>query len=155
MRSGCTAGFPTAIARGDLDLTIYSAAPLEGQGPLFSEPTHRVAGPGFERNATLLQIALYDRDHPWREQATAALDRAGIAWRLAYLGQNFTSVKAAIAAGLAVGFLARSAIDEGFTILAADEGFPPLPATRLSSARGAATTRVAGEMEKALRSTVL
>lgn len=80
---------------------IYSAAPLEGKRPFFVEPTHWLAGPSFQPVADQsLPLAVYDRDCPWRDAATAALDRSGLSWRRAYLSANYTSVKAAIRAAV-------------------------------------------------------
>ncbi len=156
VRSGCTAAFPEALRRGELDLAIYSAAPLEGERPFFVEPTYWVAGPSFQPAADQpLPLAVYDRDCPWRDAATAALDRSGLAWRPAYLSANYTSVKAAIASGLAVGYLARSAIEPDFRILGEAEGFPPLPDSLLYLLKGAkAEPPAVREMEAAIRAAV-
>ncbi|WP_282605389.1 LysR substrate-binding domain-containing protein [Pelagibius sp. Alg239-R121] len=157
VRSGCTAGFPNAIKRGELDLAIFSAGPNDPEKTFFSEPTVWAAGAEMllDRNVAV-PLALFDRDCWWRDVATSALDQAGRSWRLAYQSENYTSVKAAISAGLAVGILARSAVEDSMQILGEPEGFPPLPPTSLSLLKGPnAAIRVVQEMEKALRSAIL
>lgn len=156
VRSGCTAGFPAAVRSGDLDLAVYSARPLEGAKPFFSEPTHWVAGPDFVLDPdSPIPVALYDRDCPWREAATSALDEAGLSWRMAYLSENFTSVKAAIAAGLAIGYLSESTIDQGLQTLGRKQGLPALPESSLTLLTGdKAESRVVQEMAAAIRAAV-
>ncbi len=152
VRSGCTADFPDAIRSGDLDVAVYSAVPLPGHEPFFREPTQWVAGPDFALDPEApLPIALYDRACPWREAATAALETAGRPWRLAYLSDNFTSVKAAIASGLAIGYLTESSIDPGFQVLGAAEGLPDLPESCMTLLRGdKVESRIVQEMGKAI-----
>ncbi len=156
VRSGCTAGFPTAIRRGELDLAVYSARALEGEEPFLSEPTRWVAAADFVLDIdSPIPVALYDRDCPWREAATSALDEAGIAWRLAYLSENYASVKAAIGAGLAIGFLSESTIDPGLQVLGEAQGLPPLPLSSMMLLTGdKAESRVVKEMATAIRAAV-
>lgn len=152
VKSGCTAGFPDSVRRGELDVAVFSAVSLEGQKPFYVEPTHWVASTDFilDRDAPL-PIALYDRHCPWREAATAALDSASLSWRLAYLSENFTSVKAAIAAGLAIGFLTESSIGPGLRVLDEGEGLPPLPQSSMTLLlNDKADRRVTAEMGKAI-----
>ena len=74
--------------------------------------------------AAPVPLALFDRECWWKDVPSNALDRAGRSWRLAYLSESYASVKAAIAAGLAVGVLARSAVEDSMRILGPEEGFP-------------------------------
>ncbi|MEM7226615.1 MAG: LysR substrate-binding domain-containing protein [Pseudomonadota bacterium] len=156
VRSGCTAGFPDAIRRQELDLAIYSAGTMDRDKTFFSEPTVWAASAEFtlSRNEPV-PLALFDRDCRWREVPTEALDRADRAWRLAYLSENFTSVKAAIAAGLAVGILAKSALEGSMRVLGQRSGFPALPNTCLSLLkREDRSDQVVDEMEKAIREAI-
>ena len=157
VRSGCTAGFPEAIKRKELDLAIYSAGSIEPGKAFFSEPTVWAAGADFSLDEDApVPLALFDRDCWWRDAATDALDRVGRSWRIAYLSENYVSVKAAITAGLAIGFLARSAVQDSMQILGKEEGFPLLPASSLALLKGRGpSTRVVLAMEKALRAAIL
>lgn len=156
VRSGCTAGFAGALKRRELDLAVVSAGPIDPQEAFFSEPTVWAAGAETLLDETApVPLALFDRDCWWKDVPTNALERAGRSWRLAYLSESYASVKAAIAAGLAVGILARSALEDSMRVLGADEGFPPLPASSLTLLKGPnGDSRVVQAMEKALREAV-
>lgn len=157
VRSGCTAGFAAALKNRELDLAIVSAGPIDPAEAFYSEPTVWAAGAEMLLDETApVPLALFDRDCWWKEVPTNALERAGRSWRLAYLSESYASVKAAIAAGLAVGVLARSAVEDSMRILGEEDGFPGLPASSLTLVRGAnGGSRVVQEMEKALRGAVL
>ncbi len=128
VRSGCTAGFPDAINRNELDIAIYSAGQMPSHKAFFSEPTVWAAHPGLELTpGEPVPLAIFDRDCWWHEVATTALDNAGISWRTAYLSENYASVKAAIRAGLGIGLLAQSALEDTMKTLGKESGFPSLP----------------------------
>ncbi|MEM7206584.1 MAG: LysR substrate-binding domain-containing protein [Pseudomonadota bacterium] len=132
VQSGCTAGFPKAIANKELDLAVYSAEPMGSKQAFFSEPTVWVASSQISLNKNLpVPLALFDRHCWWRDVATRALDEAGRPWQTAYMSANYSSVKSAIAAGLGVGILARSAVGENMKILTRRNGFPALPRSSL------------------------
>ncbi|GAB5468573.1 MAG: LysR family transcriptional regulator [Rhodospirillales bacterium] len=152
-RSGCTAGFPDAIARQELDLALYSAGRVASAEILFSEPTVWAAKSDLVLAVEApIPLVLFDRDCWWRNVATDALDKAGLSWRVAYLSENFLSVRAAIAAGLGVGILAESSLGPGLCGLGADEGFPALPPSALTLLKSSrAQTPAVKAMEEALR----
>ncbi len=157
VQSGCTAGFPDAISKNQLDVAVYTASPISKKEAFFSEPTVWVTGPNFNLDKhEELPMAIFDRRCWWRDVATKALDDAGIKWRNAYLSGNFASVKAAIRAGLAVGVLANSAVEDSMVVLGKKEGFPSLPPSSLKLLTNKNTpTNIAKEMEIAILGAVV
>lgn len=62
-----------------------------------------------------------------RSTATAALDRAGIAWRVAFTSAGLSGIWAAVAAGLGVGLRTPLGLPSGVVVLdAASHGLPTL-----------------------------
>ena len=156
VRSGCTAGFPDAIAKNELDIAIYSAGPISSKDAFFSEPTVWAANADFmlEEDAPV-PLAIFDRHCWWREVGTNALDKSKRSWRTAYLSENFSSVKAAIRAGLAVGTLAKSAVEDSMRVLGKHDGFPKLPDTSLALLKRPNTpSDIVQEMERAILVTI-
>ena len=130
IQSGCTSGYPDAIDKGNLDLAIYSGAPGKNRNAFYTEPTVWVASQDFvldEQNA--IPLAIFDRQCRWRSVPTDAIDKTGKEWRIAYLTVNFSSYKAAIRSGLAIGIMAKSTVEDTFRILQVKDGLPGLPQT--------------------------
>jgi DNA-binding transcriptional LysR family regulator len=67
------------------------------------------------------------RNCDWARAATAALERAGRRYRLAYSSGSQVGTHAPVLAGLAVTVSTLSWLPEGLRPLRADEGLPPLP----------------------------
>ncbi len=133
VQSGCTAAYPDAIDRGDLDLAIYSGVPGRAKQAFFIEETVWVAGPEFTLKGNVpIPLAIFDRNCRWRNVPTETLDEQGIEWRVAYLTENYSSFKAAIRSGLAIGILPKSAVDAPLKILDNKTNLPLLPATSRS-----------------------
>jgi len=156
VQSGCTAGFPDAIAKNKLDIAVYSARPVSKKDAFFSEPTVWVCATHFkfDKNDSI-PMAIIDRHCWWRNVATNALDESGISWRTAYLSANFASLKASIRSGLAVGVLALSAVEDSMRVLGKKEGFPSLPSSSLQLLKREQTPiNIVQEMEAALRQSV-
>jgi DNA-binding transcriptional LysR family regulator len=107
-----------------------------------------LAGAGeVVRSDTVLDLALYQPPCFFRQAGTAALDRAGIAWRPAFVTASLHSLWAGVAAGL--GFTVRTGVDLPPALMRLDErhGLPSLPGVDLclhsaSGAPSAALTRL-------------
>ncbi|HKZ09713.1 MAG TPA: LysR substrate-binding domain-containing protein [Rhodanobacteraceae bacterium] len=80
---------------------------------------------------TMLDLALYQPPCFFREAGTAALDRAGIAWRPAFVTASLHSLWAGVAAGL--GITVRTGVDLPRALMRLDErhGLPSLPSVDL------------------------
>lgn len=137
---------PYAEPVGELDMRWI--APSGGLAALAWQP------------AEPLPLVMFEAPCLMRSAATAALDKAGIPWRLAFSSPSLGGVWAAVSAGLGVTVRTASGVPTGLTLV--DE-LPKLPAIRLALLRAEAepaalTRRLAGILleglanEPALRS---
>ncbi len=155
-QSGCTAPFPDAIKRGELDIAVCSGPhSLPGEA-LSAERSVWACGLSFALDpGAPLPLAILDRDCWWRDMPSKALEAAGRDWRPSYRSSSFSSLRAAIRAGLGVGVLPAGAVDAGMRVLTAEDGLPPLPvAHRVIMVRANAPTALAGAMSAAIRDAV-
>ena len=157
IQSGCTAGYSDAIAKGELDLAIYSGIPGKAAGSFLTEPTVWVAGREFSMEEhDPVPLAIFDRNCRWRSIPTDTLDKANLNWRIAYLTENFASYKAAIRSGLAIGIMCESAVEPSARIIGKREGMPRLPDTSRTILKNKnADPDIIDEMEKAILDAVL
>jgi DNA-binding transcriptional LysR family regulator len=127
VRCSLSAEFPTALARGELDLAVHAAQAVpSGARILRREKTLWVGSrfhPVHERDP--LPVALFDRACWWREEAIKALE--GRRHRLIYTTESVAGMTAAIEAGAAVGLLGESSIRPSMRILSQADGFAELP----------------------------
>lgn len=72
--------------------------------------------------------------HPcvYRKRATAALDRAGKPWRVAYTSTSLAGAQAAVRAGLGVTVLPKDMVPADFYIIDTGEGAPDLADTEIA-----------------------
>lgn len=132
-----------ALEAGELDLAIIkrvSAAHemLEpGWRILRREPLVWLAGersqPGAERP---LPLALFHEGCVFRVAALAALAQAGLPWQVAFVGNSYTGIRHAVAAGLAITPLPQSLLGPGLVQIR--EGLPPLPDSLMVARFGSA-----------------
>lgn len=127
------------IKAGDLDLALIS----DGHQPAGWPVTELWRGPLVWVTSTRnsphrqdpLPLALADRerflakgqDCEWASAATAALDKAGRRYRVAYTSASQLGTHAPVVAGLAITVSTLSWLPHGLRPLGADEGLPPLP----------------------------
>jgi DNA-binding transcriptional LysR family regulator len=90
-----------------------------------------------------LPLALFQSGCLFRDWALASLDGSGRPYRIAYTSASFSSILAAVKAGLAVTTLCRSVLPAGVRPLGVGEGFPPLPQTAIALHRGKPVSAVA------------
>lgn len=127
-QSGCTAHFPDALKRGELDIAVCSGPhSLPGEA-LSVERSVWVCGLSYvlDHDAPL-PLAILDRDCWWRDIPSTALEAVGRDWKPSYRSSSFSSLRAAIRAGLGVGVLPAGSVDTGMRVLAAADDLPPLP----------------------------
>lgn len=131
--AGISTAFPDALAKGRLDLAVYEVETTAGNEEiLWEEPTCWVASP-YRDFATVepLPVALFDHACWWRDAALASVQQSGRPYRVVCSSQSVAGVTAAVEAGIAVGLLGASSIDENLTILEEDFGLGPTPASKL------------------------
>ena len=124
----------SAVEHGDLDLAVWTQESSRVDTPIFfEEQTVWACAQGFHVDRDQpVPLALFDRSCWWRDMAIDALEQAGRAYRIAYSSESVSGVKAAISAGLAVGVLSRSTVDNSMRVMRDKDGFPDLPRTGLS-----------------------
>ncbi|MBN8954901.1 MULTISPECIES: LysR family transcriptional regulator [unclassified Rhizobium] len=122
-----------AFDRGALDAAIVRREDDRRDGEVLSKERFGwFAAPGFEhRQGEPLRLASLAASCGVRNNATRALDAAGIGWVEVFLGGGTTAVAAAVMAGLAVGALAHRVAPVGLTEVGEKLGLPPLPASEV------------------------
>jgi DNA-binding transcriptional LysR family regulator len=79
------------------------------------------------RSSDTIDLALYRPPCFFRQAGTEALDKAGLAWRPAYITSSLQSLWAGVAAGLGITLRTSAGIPPGLTRLDGRHGLPPLP----------------------------
>lgn len=79
------------------------------------------------RSSEVIDLALYRPPCFFRQAGTEALDKAGLAWRPAYLTSSLQSLWAGVAAGLGITLRTSAGIPPGLSRLDGRHGLPPLP----------------------------
>ena len=98
-----------------------------------------------------LPLALFQAGCVFRDWALASLNQSGRPYRIAYTSASFSSILAAVKAGLAVTALCRSVLPAGVRPLGVEEGFPALPSTAITLHRGRPESAVAEGLAGYLR----
>lgn len=149
------------IDQGDLDLVLVTEGNLgmePGRGEVVhSEPlvwAGRDGGIAVQRSP--LPIALASHGCVWRSMALAALDRADIAYRIAYTSENCSGQEAAMVADLAIAPFPLSLVRPPLRRLDQNSGLPPLGNYQISLIRresaGPASEALAGYVVDVFRS---
>ena len=127
-RSGCTSGYAVEIENGELDVAVCSG--LNDLGGIALDPNEIVwatkDGTVWSKTDTL-PLAVLDRPCYWRDLPKQLLDAQGQKHRVAFQSGSFTSLQAALRAGVAIGLLPKSCLGEGLQILTETDGLPTLP----------------------------
>lgn len=131
VRSGLSGTLRTALKQGEIDLLIARrvAGARDGGRPLWRETMVWACGAGKPATDTVLPLSVCGEGCLYRAQALAALKRAGRRWRIAYTGAALGGVQSAVAAGLGITVLGRSAVLPGMRVL---DGLPPLPDSEIA-----------------------
>lgn len=149
-----SAGFPAALASGDMDIAVYEAErPDSAQEVLRVEQTYWMMS---RHHDLLLQdplpVALFDRECWWRDTALCALQSRGRPFRVVYSSQSVAGVAAAIEAGVAIGLLGQSSLSGNLTTLGTEHGFTEMPESSLVlGSRGGSDDLPMQAMKSAIR----
>lgn len=151
-----SAGFPDALAAGELDIAVYEAEqPAADLQVLRTERTFWMMSRHQDVLAnTPVPVALFDRECWWRDAALDALRRSKHPYRIVYTSQSVTGVAAAVEAGIAIGLLGETAQTPDMQILDTAHGFADMPASKLvlglsPHAEGAAIAAMEAALEQA------
>lgn len=127
-RSGCTSGYTAAIQSGALDIAVCSGLVDPGPNLLNTEDIVWAAREDVVwSKSEAIALALLDRPCHWRDMPMKALDKVGLHYRIAFQSSSFTSLQAALRAGIAIGLLPKSSVGGGLRILSEKDGMPCLP----------------------------
>ena len=125
--------YSTALATGQMDIAVHEVAELGPELELLKDE-HIVWATSRAHSvheADPLPVALFDRDCWWRDVAVNALNESGRDYRIVYSSESATGVAAAVRAGVAVGVLNADRLTDDMVQLTAENGFLPLPASKL------------------------
>ncbi|PSM19771.1 MULTISPECIES: LysR family transcriptional regulator [Nitratireductor] len=126
--------FPRALAHGELDLALHSPQEIAATDRVVHSERAVWAGSRFRDLESLrpLPVALFDRTCWWRERCLDLLRHCDLDYRIVLTSESVAGVRAAIAAGIAVGVLPHSTLSgqAGLRMLA-DDVLPPLGETHL------------------------
>lgn len=126
---------------GELDLALLTAG-SEGQDSAHGEIVHTeplawaCLDGGVARERSPLPLALANHGCAWRAMALSALDRSGVAYRIAYTSQSCAGQEAALLADLAVAPLPLSLIRAPLRKLEASAGLPSIGEYQILMVRG-------------------
>lgn len=136
-----------ALDAGELDLVVIKRLTAAKGGPgrvLRREPLVWFSGEGSEAHLHRpLPLALFQEGCVFRVAALSHLSQHRIEGRVAYVGNSFTGMRHAVAAGLAVAALPRSLAMAG--LVAVKSGLPKLPQVDLVARLAAGETRAVAE----------
>jgi DNA-binding transcriptional LysR family regulator len=123
------------LDRGELDLALFKRDP--GDGEAIASWPERLQWVTSRRYPIALcsdpvPLAVFPQGCLYRNRAIHALESAGRAWHVAYMSPNFTSIQAAVSAGLGVSILPKSAMTDQLRTLSAKTGFPAIDDTELA-----------------------
>ena len=121
------------LDKGELDLVLalghdtrgdaepVARLPLVWIGPASGEPIWAAGEP--------IPLAMFEPPCIFRQGALAALDRAGVPWRIAFTSQSPHGLWAAVAAGLGVTMRTAVGLPKAVIVLGDTAGLPPAPET--------------------------
>lgn len=114
---------------GNLDVALISAGHGQGSGgvTVYREDLAWVGlKHGCAQEKDPVPLAVSHVGCCWRRQALGSLDRAGIAYRIAYTSKHYVGQLAAVMSGLAIAPFPRSSATGDLKILGEESGLPPI-----------------------------
>ncbi|MDD3519318.1 MAG: LysR substrate-binding domain-containing protein [Chromatiales bacterium] len=146
------------VGSGELDLAVVMQTPGEGGESIGRLECVWVAPPGFVAPPVgePLPLVLFDAPCLFRDTALAALERAGMPWRVALTTPSLAGLRAAVLAGLGVTVRTTRWLEADAQILRESDGLPRLPEVELvlltpDAAPDVATTRLLESVREAMR----
>ncbi|OHV13104.1 LysR family transcriptional regulator [Kushneria phosphatilytica] len=135
VRCGLSVDLVRDVKGGMLDLAVTTRQPRSPGGEvLWREPMVWAGSPGHDTHVrTPLPLAVSQEGVCiFRERALAALDAAGMSWRIAYTSASLSGLRSAVRAGLAITVLTPSMAGNELRILDSGSGLPELPGTEIT-----------------------
>lgn len=131
VRTGASLDMVRRLDEGELDLILITAD-NEGVEPgrgevVYSEPlVWACREGGIAARRSPLPLALANHGCAWRRSALTALDRIGLAYRIAYTSEHCSGQAAAMLADLAIAPFPLSLVQAPLRRVGTDIGLPPL-----------------------------
>lgn len=144
------------LERGELDLAVLSpggAVPWRNDDIiLHSEPLVWAGLKGSDLwQRRPLPLAVFAEGCAWRRLTLEALERAGIAYRVAYQSDHYQAQIAAVKAGLAVASLPPSKLEAGLHVIGPEEGAPEIGQARTALRLGPERSEAALVLARRIR----
>ncbi|MGH1350984.1 MAG: LysR family transcriptional regulator [Methyloligellaceae bacterium] len=131
--SGCTAAFPDAIQKGELDIAVYSGPDNVTGEPILEQRPVWVASKTLHlQPSEPVPLAVINHGCWMGKLPGRALEEQGRSYNIAFECGGLMSLKAAIRAGFAVGIVYESTVEAGMKVLTTKNGFPILPMSKRS-----------------------
>ncbi|AWC23665.1 hypothetical protein ASC75_08235 [Aminobacter sp. DSM 101952] len=155
VRCGSSVDFPELVSRGQLDLAIHSPENTSTDDVvIYREPAVWATSAFTDlSDRTPLPVALFDKACWWRSRCLDLLENSGIDYRVVCTSESLAGVRAAIAAGMAVGVLPQTALTAELRIEGDNTQLPPLGDSELVLLKWTdAPSGLLNSMEMAIRS---
>ncbi|HUH85592.1 MAG TPA: LysR substrate-binding domain-containing protein [Stellaceae bacterium] len=146
------------LEKGQLDLAVLvSGEPHRDGEVLATLPMVWIGAVGDSggNNGEPLPLAVFEPPCLFRAAAIAALDKAGIPWRIAFTSPSLSGLWAAIDAGLGITVRTAAGLPSHLATLDQRAGLPPLPSVHLLlGTAGRMVTPAAARLRDILRETM-
>lgn len=129
------------LKENEVDLVVTTHRPGQFDSlTLRTSPTHWYCAAEYVlQKGEPIPLVLLDDPSPFRDMVLAALNEAGIPWRLAYVASTLPAVRAAVKAGLGVTARPVEMMSPDLRVLGQSEGLPSLPDTEYLLCQNAAS----------------
>ncbi len=129
------------LKENEVDLVVTTHRPGQFDSlTLRTSPTHWYCAAEYVlQKGEPIPLVLLDEPSPFRDMVLAALNEAGIPWRLAYVASTLPAVRAAVKAGLGVTARPVEMMSPDLRVLGQSEGLPSLPDTEYLLCHNAAS----------------
>jgi len=147
---------------GELDLAMLSCSAVENPGELIHrEPMVWVTSAShLTHEQSPVPVATTEPYCQMRRNALAALDEAGIHYRIACISRSYMGLSTFVQAGLAISHVGESSVTGAMRVLGRDDGFPEIGPVdvgikRAPGAQPVAAERLAEAITASLKSSAL
>lgn len=136
--SGWSLDLRQRLGAGEIDLALIKREPGSGNHALASwkEPLLWVGSKTRFQSSDPVALAVFPMGCIYRDRAIKYLENKGRRWRISYASQGLMGVQAAVASGLGISLLPKSALLPGHSELDLNDGFEKQPDTELALVKG-------------------
>ncbi len=141
-----TPSLVTLLNKGELDISIFTAAAINGGERIHQEPVVWIAAQDAKAlDRDPLPLALYNYNCIYRQWAQNALSQIGRNYYAAFLSPSIFGILAAVRSGLAVAPVGRSIVPPDLRIVGKAQGLPDLPLADVSLHRSSQMDALLGD----------